>query len=290
MYLEHIAIMRKFDRRDFEKFLFYDQIHVLDVLHYGRENMEPDVDILIEAGLLKLIKRGGYDLSTKNIHLLERLLALREHSIKMRPKLEMLCSLALENDETDFDSEELAGLIHFSEEAPVLQTLFYIDRLLQDGQLLHNYYPILEERLLKPYTQLTSGFSLNILQISIPDLPVKDLINFKHDNLDKLRRFRASINALVNTHNSEISYVLEELSLALHDYNISVERSVKKTSMSKMHFALNIIKDIPKLAGFDFSSISKSIEFKESQIIDTRSFLGHKEASYLYEIQNSLNR
>lgn len=141
------------------------------------------------------------------------------------------------------------------------------------------------------YSEFVSGCSLNFMSIGVPKMPIRDLIKFKHDNQDKLRRLRLAITDLYNTYNN-YQDVVEEISLSLNSYTKQVELLEKKYELEQMEFKFKLSDGLVKfLTTFNVSSFSNGIAMKKSMIqkqIDIEN-IDNLGISYLYEIGNLVN-
>lgn len=148
-----------------------------------------------------------------------------------------------------------------------------------------NAIPILPENI-TPYSKFVSGHALKFLSIGVPKMPIRDLIRFKFDNQDKLRRLRLAINELYNAHDN-FDYVLEEISLSLSQYNKSVEMIKKKYDFEVMELKFGLVEKLLKfLLSFDLSVFSNSLRLEKAKIqkqIECENIVG-VETSYLYEV------
>lgn len=136
------------------------------------------------------------------------------------------------------------------------------------------------------YSKLVSGYMIRFMDIGIPRMPIRDLIKFKYDNQDKLRRLRLAISSFYNSHD-DFASMLEEISLALNDYKKSVSRINRIYEISSMEFKFSFIDDLLKfLTTLDTSVFSKHLQIEKANIqkqIDIEAAKGSG-VSYIHEV------
>ncbi len=260
--------------------LFYDELHIIE----KPTVVSNDLDLL-ESNKIISYKTNVREFGDHQKYSNDKLvLQLCENYDSQSDYIKSLISGDLKAVESNEFRQELDKMLQVSD---TFKTFMYA--ILNGESHMTKFLPIVPDINVNPYTAMTKSSVLQFLNVMIPKMSIRDLIAFKFDHQDKLRRFRVAFNVLQKNHDGELEYALEELSLALSDYNKSVVRLCKKREHSLMRFSLDVMRNIPKLLTGDISSITKIIEFKESQVIDRAALIGlknHDISSFLYEIQS----
>jgi|GEM_PF-3190268 len=145
--------------------------------------------------------------------------------------------------------------------------------------------PILPENA-NYYSKFVSGYVIRFLDIGIPNMPISDLLKFKNDNQDKLRRFRLAIKSFHESHD-DFESTLEEIALAFNDYKKSLSLINRKYEISNLELKFSFVDALSKfLTNFQISVFSTKFQIEKANIqkqIDIDAAKG-SEVSYLYEV------
>jgi hypothetical protein len=141
------------------------------------------------------------------------------------------------------------------------------------------------------YAKFVRGYSMDILKIPIPVLPMCDLIKFKYDQQDKLRILRSAF-ARLYSEDSDIEYAVEEISLAVKKYAKAVQSTHKKYELERMSLKVNYVQAwIDFFKTFNINVFSNQIKLEQSMVNERLEIEGFtNEGTYLYECANLRNQ
>lgn len=138
------------------------------------------------------------------------------------------------------------------------------------------------------YSKLVDGITFQWLDIPIPKLPIKELISFKFDNQDKLRKLRAAINKLQSEYD-DFEDVVEEIDRNLVAYTNTVKKLNRIYELEKIEVGISTIgKFVSFIKNWDPAIFNTSIQLEKAKIrneLELDNCHG-SDFSYLYEISN----
>jgi len=272
-------------------FLFYDHFQLMENIAPSN----PDSELLFESGIIqpmnnKLIVQS-LNPNEKNVSLIDSIKILEKRWINIQGK-----GSIPSHDIDKHEKDKFYGFGKFRHRDSIVKQSDNYNKaiLVNKTQACSlflsqtsgiNAIPIIPEAP-SLYSEFVSGAVLEILKIGFPIMPIRDLVQFKFDNQDKLRRLRLAINSLATTYDDHED-VFEEISLSLDSYKKTLDLINQKYELEQLEFKFKITEGLAKLlASFSLSPISDTIAMKKSSIQKQLEIEGISTAhvSYLYEV------
>ena len=300
--LKYIGVLHPALMPRYLDFLFYDELHLIK----AATPTNSDSAILFDAGILRNYDHNTQllpgDLSDSEVQVFENIARLNSYR---QSQMNVLDTAQDHYFPPDFPSTSDPKVDYFAWRRDVGEQIVSVDKQFltpatQAGAIMLNQQPMIQAVAICPepgdirsaYGQFVEGYAWKFLEVGVPSLPIRDLVKFKYDNQDKLRRLRLAIHNAAKDHN-DFEFVIEEISLALTEYNNAVKTLKQKFELEILDLRLSLPQKLAQfLISFDTSVFHLSTQLKKVKIEEEIALanLPGREAAYLYEIGRFINQ